>query len=99
MLNKRSIRIEIELPIQIYGFLEACAKFSKVELTYRNLKDEEREEIIRKYVKDYIETIIVSSVKDDAQNISGTPLWTYQDLNGIYGLDEVEEDCLGCEGG
>ena len=86
-------RIEIELPLQIYGFLEACAKFSLVELTYKNISEEEQQRIIRKYIQDYIQRVIVSSVKDDAQNISGTPLWSYEDLNGVYGLDEVEEDC------
>ena len=86
-------RIEIELPLQIYGFLEACAKFSLVELEYKNISEEEKQRIIRKYIQDYIRKVIVSSVKDDAQNISGTPLWSYEDLNAIYGLDEVEEDC------
>ena len=94
MSKKRSFtRIEIELPLQIYGFLEACAKFSLVELEYKNISEEEKQRIIRRYIQDYIQKAIVSSVKKDAQNISGTPLWSLEDLNGIYGLDEVEEDC------
>jgi len=94
MSKKKSFtRFEIELPLPIYGFLEACAKFSLVELEYKNISEEEKQQIIRKYIQSYIRKVIVSSVKDDAQNISGTPLWSYEDLNAIYGLDEVEHDC------
>jgi len=91
MSKKTFTRIEIDLPIQIYGFLEACAKFSLLELKYKDTSEEEKQRIVRKYIRDYITKVVVSSVKEDAENISGTPLWSYEDLNGIYGLDEVEQ--------
>jgi len=78
------VKVEIDLPTQIYGFLEAAAKFSGL---FPKLGD-----TAEKFIQAYIIEATVSSVNCDVNSIGGSYLWDEKNLRIHYGLDEVEVD-------
>jgi len=70
------VKVEVDLPIQLYGFLEAAAKFSKMEP--------------EEYIREYVVESVVRSVESDVDSISDCDLWDKKTLKTGYGLDEVE---------
>ena len=82
------VKVEIDLPGEIYGFLEACAMFS-TPASEKWPTEEERREMIDRYVTEYVTREVVISVQEQAKQID-TPLFETQILVDRYGLDEVD---------
>lgn len=71
------VKVEIHIPVQIYGFLEAAAKFSGWD-------DAEQ------YIREYVVENLCEDVECDVDQVSGSHLWGKKSIRQQYGLNEVK---------